>query len=48
MIVNNFFQVYDFSINLLFKTARGKWEQVRREVEYMFRQGRPVLVGTTR
>ncbi|KAL2339739.1 hypothetical protein Fmac_007679 [Flemingia macrophylla] len=31
-----------------FATARGKWEQVRREVEYMFRQGRPVLVGTTR
>ncbi|KAI4337855.1 hypothetical protein L6164_016224 [Bauhinia variegata] len=30
-----------------FATARGKWEQVRREVEYMFRQGRPVLVGTT-
>ncbi|KAM7257777.1 hypothetical protein ACFE04_013518 [Oxalis oulophora] len=30
-----------------FATARGKWEYVRREVEYMFRQGRPVLVGTT-
>ncbi|MED6186305.1 Protein translocase subunit SA2, chloroplastic, partial [Stylosanthes scabra] len=30
-----------------FATARGKWEQVRREVEYMFRQGRPILVGTT-
>ncbi|KEH35340.1 preprotein translocase subunit SecA [Medicago truncatula] len=30
-----------------FATARGKWEQVRREVEDMFRQGRPVLVGTT-
>ncbi|RDX64969.1 Protein translocase subunit SECA2, chloroplastic, partial [Mucuna pruriens] len=30
-----------------FATVRGKWEQVRREVEYMFRQGRPVLVGTT-
>ncbi|KAJ1382560.1 SecA, preprotein cross-linking domain, partial [Sesbania bispinosa] len=30
-----------------FATARGKWEQVRREVEYMFRLGRPVLVGTT-
>ncbi|XP_054788879.1 protein translocase subunit SECA2, chloroplastic isoform X2 [Prosopis cineraria] len=30
-----------------FATARGKWEQVRREVDYMFRQGRPVLVGTT-
>ncbi|XP_015885772.3 protein translocase subunit SECA2, chloroplastic isoform X1 [Ziziphus jujuba] len=30
-----------------FATARGKWEHVRREVEYMFRQGRPVLVGTT-
>ncbi|ESW09463.1 hypothetical protein PHAVU_009G129400 [Phaseolus vulgaris] len=30
-----------------FATARGKWDQVRREVEYMFRQGRPVLVGTT-
>ncbi|GAU25900.1 hypothetical protein TSUD_376190, partial [Trifolium subterraneum] len=31
-----------------FATARGKWEQVRREVEDIFRQGRPVLVGTTR
>ncbi|KAG9457145.1 hypothetical protein H6P81_001653 [Aristolochia fimbriata] len=30
-----------------FATARGKWENVRHEVEYMFRQGRPVLVGTT-
>ena len=30
------------------KTAQGKWEYVRQEVEYMFRQGRPVLVGTTR
>lgn len=30
-----------------FATARGKWENVREEVEYMFRQGRPVLVGTT-
>ncbi|OWM85122.1 hypothetical protein CDL15_Pgr027909 [Punica granatum] len=30
-----------------FATARGKWEYVRQEVEYMFRQGRPVLVGTT-
>ncbi|XP_057974090.1 protein translocase subunit SECA2, chloroplastic isoform X1 [Malania oleifera] len=30
-----------------FATARGKWEYVRDEVEYMFRQGRPVLVGTT-
>ncbi|XP_057446945.1 protein translocase subunit SECA2, chloroplastic isoform X2 [Lotus japonicus] len=30
-----------------FATLRGKWEQVRQEVEYMFRQGRPVLVGTT-
>ncbi|CAL5386866.1 unnamed protein product [Camellia sinensis] len=30
------------------KTARGKWEHVREEVESMFRQGRPVLVGTTR
>ncbi|CAL5350852.1 unnamed protein product [Camellia sinensis] len=29
------------------KTARGKWEHVREEVESMFRQGRPVLVGTT-
>ncbi|KAA3457166.1 protein translocase subunit SECA2, chloroplastic isoform X1 [Gossypium australe] len=29
------------------KTARGKWEYVSQEVEYMFRQGRPVLVGTT-
>ncbi|THG01561.1 hypothetical protein TEA_023896 [Camellia sinensis var. sinensis] len=31
-----------------FATARGKWEHVREEVESMFRQGRPVLVGTTR
>uniref|UniRef100_A0A7N0TSW9 Protein translocase subunit SecA n=1 Tax=Kalanchoe fedtschenkoi TaxID=63787 RepID=A0A7N0TSW9_KALFE len=30
-----------------FATARGKWEYVSEEVEYMFRQGRPVLVGTT-
>uniref|UniRef100_A0A2P2LAA5 chloroplast protein-transporting ATPase n=1 Tax=Rhizophora mucronata TaxID=61149 RepID=A0A2P2LAA5_RHIMU len=30
-----------------FATAHGKWEYVRQEVEYMFRQGRPVLVGTT-
>lgn len=30
-----------------FATARGKWEYVRQEVEYMFRHGRPVLVGTT-
>ncbi|KAF8404056.1 hypothetical protein HHK36_008933 [Tetracentron sinense] len=30
-----------------FATARGKWENVREEVEYMFGQGRPVLVGTT-
>ncbi|CAL0319428.1 unnamed protein product [Lupinus luteus] len=30
-----------------FATARGKWEQVRREAEYMFKQGRPILVGTT-
>ncbi|XP_031281639.1 protein translocase subunit SECA2, chloroplastic isoform X2 [Pistacia vera] len=30
-----------------FATARGKWEYVRQEVEYMFRLGRPVLVGTT-
>ncbi|KAJ9146254.1 hypothetical protein P3X46_028542 [Hevea brasiliensis] len=30
-----------------FATARGKWEYVRQEIEYMFRQGRPVLVGTT-
>ncbi|KAK9270302.1 hypothetical protein L1049_025880 [Liquidambar formosana] len=30
-----------------FATARGKWEYVREEVEHMFRQGRPVLVGTT-
>ncbi|KAG6577168.1 Protein translocase subunit SECA2, chloroplastic, partial [Cucurbita argyrosperma subsp. sororia] len=28
-----------------FASARGKWEYVRQEVEYMFRQGRPVLVG---
>ncbi|KAJ7959174.1 Protein translocase subunit SecA [Quillaja saponaria] len=30
-----------------FATARGKWEHVRQEVEQMFRQGRPVLVGST-
>lgn len=30
-----------------FATARGKWENVRQEIEYMFDQGRPVLVGTT-
>ncbi|MBA0699104.1 hypothetical protein Goari_000770 [Gossypium aridum] len=30
-----------------FATARGKWEYVSQEVEYMFGQGRPVLVGTT-
>ncbi|OMP05112.1 Protein translocase subunit SecA [Corchorus olitorius] len=30
-----------------FATARGKWEYVSQEVEHMFRQGRPVLVGTT-
>ncbi|KAF2291345.1 hypothetical protein GH714_023063 [Hevea brasiliensis] len=29
------------------ETARWKWEYVRQEIEYMFRQGRPVLVGTT-
>ncbi|XP_077231655.1 preprotein translocase SecA family protein isoform X2 [Tasmannia lanceolata] len=30
-----------------FATARGKWENVREEVEFMFGQGRPILVGTT-
>ncbi|KAL3504266.1 hypothetical protein ACH5RR_034107 [Cinchona calisaya] len=30
-----------------FATARGKWDHVREEVEYMFGLGRPVLVGTT-
>ncbi|RAL48151.1 hypothetical protein DM860_005575 [Cuscuta australis] len=30
-----------------FATARGKWENVREEIEYMFRLGRPVLVGST-
>ncbi|KAK2992369.1 hypothetical protein RJ640_018288, partial [Escallonia rubra] len=30
-----------------FATARGKWEHAREEVEYIFRLGRPVLVGTT-
>ncbi|PIA47613.1 hypothetical protein AQUCO_01400326v1 [Aquilegia coerulea] len=30
-----------------FATARGKWENVREEIVYMFEQGRPVLVGTT-
>ncbi|KAL5712516.1 Protein translocase subunit SA2 [Ranunculus cassubicifolius] len=32
----------------VFATARGKWENAREEIVYMFRQGRPVLVGTTR
>ncbi|XP_052188248.1 protein translocase subunit SECA2, chloroplastic isoform X2 [Diospyros lotus] len=32
---------------LAFATARGKWQHVREEVESMFRQGRPVLVGST-
>ncbi|GAB2212597.1 hypothetical protein Droror1_Dr00020573 [Drosera rotundifolia] len=31
----------------VFSTAKWKWEHVLEEVEYMFRQGRPVLVGTT-
>ncbi|KAF5194834.1 translocase subunit SecA [Thalictrum thalictroides] len=30
-----------------FATARGKWENAREEIVYMFEQGRPVLVGTT-
>ncbi|KAK4801812.1 hypothetical protein SAY86_000015 [Trapa natans] len=30
-----------------FAAARGKWEYVRQEVVHMFKQGRPVLVGTT-
>ncbi|KAF6170541.1 hypothetical protein GIB67_031949 [Kingdonia uniflora] len=30
-----------------FATVRGKWDNVREEVKYMFKQGRPVLVGTT-
>ncbi|XWS27625.1 hypothetical protein CRYUN_Cryun26dG0133700 [Craigia yunnanensis] len=30
-----------------FATASGKQEYVNQEVEYMFRQGRPILVGTT-
>jgi preprotein translocase subunit SecA len=30
------------------QTTRGKWERVREEVEFMYSQGRPVLVGTTR
>lgn len=30
-----------------FAAARGKWTYVREEVASMFRQGRPVLVGTT-
>lgn len=30
-----------------FAAARGKWAYVREEVEFMFRLGRPVLVGTT-
>ncbi|OAY65501.1 Protein translocase subunit SECA2, chloroplastic [Ananas comosus] len=36
-----------FAVGLLMKTARGKWQYVRAEVESMFRLGRPVLVGTT-
>ncbi|KAF7140532.1 hypothetical protein RHSIM_Rhsim06G0091300 [Rhododendron simsii] len=32
---------------LAFATARGKWEHVREEVESMYGQGRPVLVGST-
>ncbi|BBN12286.1 preprotein translocase subunit SecA [Marchantia polymorpha subsp. ruderalis] len=31
----------------LFPVAKGKWEKVREEVEFMYTQGRPVLVGTT-
>ncbi|KAH9320806.1 hypothetical protein KI387_015445, partial [Taxus chinensis] len=31
----------------VFATACGKWEKVTEEVEFMYRQGRPVLVGTT-
>ncbi|KAG0452021.1 hypothetical protein HPP92_025904 [Vanilla planifolia] len=30
-----------------FATAQGKWKHVREEVQYMFRLGRPVLVGST-
>ncbi|CAA0840809.1 Protein translocase subunit SECA2- chloroplastic [Striga hermonthica] len=30
-----------------FATARGKWEYTCAEIQYMFRLGRPVLVGTT-
>ncbi|EPS67897.1 hypothetical protein M569_06876, partial [Genlisea aurea] len=30
-----------------FATARGKWQYACAEIEYMFRLGRPVLVGTT-
>ncbi|GFP84300.1 protein translocase subunit seca2 chloroplastic [Phtheirospermum japonicum] len=30
-----------------FATARGKWEYVCAEIVYMFRLGRPILVGTT-
>lgn len=30
-----------------FATARGKWVFVQKEIEDMFRDGRPVLVGTT-
>ncbi|CAA6660403.1 unnamed protein product [Spirodela intermedia] len=30
-----------------FATASGKWEHCRKEVEFMFNSGRPVLVGTT-
>ncbi|XP_042052802.1 protein translocase subunit SECA2, chloroplastic-like isoform X2 [Salvia splendens] len=32
---------------MAFATARGKWNYVRAEIEYMFGLGRPVLVGTT-
>ncbi|CAA0812439.1 Protein translocase subunit SECA2- chloroplastic [Striga hermonthica] len=30
-----------------FASARGKWEYTCAEIQYMFRLGRPVLVGTT-
>lgn len=30
-----------------FATAWGKWQKVTEEVEFMYRQGRPVLAGTT-
>ncbi|KAL5714459.1 Protein translocase subunit SA2 [Ranunculus cassubicifolius] len=40
-------QAVEAKEGLKIQTARGKWENAREEIVYMFRQGRPVLVGTT-